>query len=87
MHHPHGGIGPKVGRAVFHSISGPEYSWKRFFFNDNPGVGLIIFQHDIVSGLMFFNETVFQQPGINFRIYNGESDLPDFGNEYFGLAI
>jgi len=36
---------------------------------------------------MFFDQAVFEQPGINLCIYNGECNLTDFGNQYSGFPI
>src|SRR5690606_17516935 len=75
MHHTPRCIRTKINRPVLNNPPGPEYPWERLIFDDDPGIGLIIFQQNIIPGLMLLDETIFQEPGINLRIYDGECDV------------
>jgi hypothetical protein len=45
-------------------------SWVGLFLDTDAGVRLIVFQHHVVSGTVLFDQVVFQQQRIFFRVYN-----------------
>ena len=87
VHHPDRSIRTVILGSILDVLAGPEYSRKMLLFDDNPRIGLIILEHHIVAGLVFFDQVVFQQPGIDLRIHDGESDPVDLAHQHTGLAI
>src|SRR5690606_6389630 len=87
MHHPHRSVRPKIFGAVFDIFAGWENAREPLIFDDNPRVGLIIFQHDIVPRLMFLDQAVFQQPRVNLSINNGKSNTADLAHQHTRFAI
>src|SRR6476661_1425761 len=87
MHHADRSVWAKIGRAVFYDLPRPENSWETFVFDDNPWIGFIILQHDVVLRLMLFDQTVFEQPSINFSIDYGKGDIADLADKNPGFGI
>src|SRR5690606_30829269 len=87
VHHTYGSIGSKISRPVLDVFSGPEDSREAFMFDDNPRIGLIIFEHDIITRLMLFDQAIFQKPSINLGVYDGKSNAVDFTDQHTSLAV
>src|SRR5690606_20997740 len=87
MHHADGGVGPEVSRPVPDELPCWKNPRKALVFDDNPGIRLVILEHDIISGLVLFDQAIFQEPGIDFRINNGECDPVDLTHQYTGFAV
>ena len=87
MHRFHIGVGPEVFRTVFYHFPCREYSRKWLIFNANPRIGLIVLKQDIVAGLEFFNQIVFQQKCIGITGNYYMSDFNNFFNQNIGFGI
>ncbi|MNE41275.1 hypothetical protein D3C80_1353370 [compost metagenome] len=55
MHHTYRGIRPIITGAVLNVLPGPKNPGERFVLDDNPWIGLVIFEHDIVFWLMLLD--------------------------------
>src|SRR5688572_9460838 len=56
MHELHGGIGTKILTAILYLLSRIEQTGEPFFLQDDPGIGLIVAEVDIVAGTKAFNK-------------------------------
>ena len=63
-------VGTKIFRTIPEDISRRKNPRKRLVFNTNPRIRFIVFQLDIILGLVFFNQIVFEQKRIQLRIDN-----------------
>ena len=70
-----GGEGAEVLRSVVPFFSGQENTGKGLFLDDDPGVGLVVFQQNVVAGLILFDQTVLQMKGVLLGVNGGELDL------------
>ena len=77
--------GAEVFRSVVEFFSGEENARERFFFDHDPGIGLVVFQPDVVPRLKFLDQTVLQVKGILFGIDGGELDPFDSFDQFTGL--
>ena len=80
------GIWSKVFGTIFDPFTRVEYSGKAFFFDDDPGIGLVVLQVDIVTRLMLFDQAVLQQQRLEFILGDHRSDIRDLLNHDTGAA-
>ena len=59
-------IWSEVFRAVLDLLSRIKNSGEALFFDDDPGIGFVVLQVDIVSWLMFCAQAVLQKQGLEF---------------------
>lgn len=81
MNHFHRCERPEIFRSVFDDPARNENPWKAFVLDANPGIGFIVLQTHIVSGLMLFNQAVFKEQRIQLRIHNNRFYVCDFSHE------
>ena len=65
------------------------YAYRIFgkaFFDDDPGIGLVVLQVDIVTRLMLFDQAVLQQQRLEFILGDHRSDIRDLLNHDPGAA-
>ena len=70
IHHLYRSIRAKIFRSVINTITGWQNSWERLLSDTNPWVGFIVFEQDVIPGLVFLNKVIFKQQSIQFAIYN-----------------
>ena len=80
------GIWSKVFGTIFDLFTRIKYSGKAFFFDDDPGIGLVVLQVDIVTRLMLFDQAVLQQQRLEFILGDHRSDIRDLLNHDPGAA-
>ncbi|MND84767.1 hypothetical protein D3C80_766660 [compost metagenome] len=78
MHDSSAGIRTVITRAVFYQYPGGKNSWKRFFFDTNPGISFVVFKLNIVFRKILLDEVVFQQERIHFGINDNVLDIGNF---------
>ena len=71
----------EIFRTVLDHFSCDENSRETFVLDTNPGIGFIVLQTDIVTRLVFFDQTVFQQQGIQLGIHNKGFDIRDLSDQ------
>ena len=84
-HRPHVAVRPVVGTRFAVDVACLENTWKGFVGDADAGVGLAVFQQDVVAWLVFLDETVLQQQGIFLGLHYRILDVPDLTDEYLGL--
>lgn len=52
----------------------------------DPGIGLIVFEQDIVPRLEGLDERVFQQQGVGFAVHDDMADLGDLLHQHANLG-
>lgn len=68
-------------------VSRGVYPGKGFFFDDDGRVGLVVFEFDVVPGLVLFDQAVFQKQGVHFCGDDNELNVCDLLNEYLGFSV
>ena len=58
------GVGAVVARAVGALVAGGDEAWEPLVGEAEVGVGLAVFQQNVVLGLVLLDEVVFQQKGV-----------------------
>jgi hypothetical protein len=86
-HAAHAGERPQVFRAVADDPPGKKDARERLVPDDDIRIGLVVLQFYIVSGTVMFDQRVFQQKGIMFRIRDGIFYMRNQGNEFLGLEV
>ena len=76
-----------IGGAIVNYFSCLEYSWEMFVSDAYGRVGLVVFQEDIITRLVFLDEVVFQQKRILFSLYDDITDVRYLADEQSCLAI
>ena len=64
------GIRSEVGGTVAHNFPCLEHTRKVFVAYANGRIAFVIFQQDVVAGLVFLDKVVFEQERIFFRVYH-----------------
>ena len=62
-----------------------EDAREEFVGNTDAGVGLSVFQEDIVARIVLLDETVFQQQGVLFGVDNGIGNVVNLTHQNLGL--
>ena len=79
------GVGTKERAKAFVDISSFEDARKILVGDADAGVGLPIFQKNVIAGIIFLDETILKKESVFFCIDNGLTDVSNLGNQYFGL--
>ena len=74
------GIRTEIGRTVTDPSAGRYDSRKGFVADDDPRVGLVVFEQNVVSGLEAFDQAVFEQEGFIFGSDYGMAQVGYSGN-------
>ena len=82
-----GAVRAEVEGAVLYEAAGEEDSGEVLVADADPGVGLAVFQEDVVAGLELFDEVVFQQEGVFFGGNDGVHQVGDLADHGAGLAV
>ena len=80
----HVGVGTVVFRAVVYDLAGEEDPWKGLVPYRNPGIGLVVFEQDVVARLVLLDEAVFEVKGVFFAAYDGVFDVADVAHQHGG---
>jgi len=75
FHDLNGGVGAVVLGTVFNGVTGGEDAGEALFLDADPGIGFVVFEVDVVAGLVLFDEVVFQQEGIEFGFGDDGFDI------------
>ena len=87
--HRHRRVGTEVLRTVALQPSRGLHAREILAPYDDPRIGLVVFEQDVVTGLQLLDERVFEQQGVGFAV---DDDVADFGDlpdqhPYFGRML
>ncbi len=82
------GIGPEILAFVL-TVAGEEQAGILLVGDAEVGVGLVVLQHAVVSGLVAFDEVVFQQQGVDLGSHHSDADVVDVPHQHldFGALV
>jgi len=86
VHEPAVGVGAEVGRSVADYVAGGEDAREGFFFNADPGEGLIVLERYVVVRAVLLNEVVLEQEGVLFGLHDDVTDVGDPAHQHLHLA-
>ena len=87
--HGHRAVGTVVARPVAHELPRRLHARKVFAPHDDPRIGLVVLEQDVIARLQGLDERVLQQQGIGFAPHDDVADLDDLLDEHahFGRVI
>jgi len=57
------------------------------FPDDDPGIGFVVLQVDIVARLVFFDEVVLEQQGVVLGFYQHRADIADLPHQHGDAVV
>ena len=84
-HWCHIAVGTIIGTPFAVDVTGLEDTREWFVGDTDAGIGLAVFQQNIVARLVFLDETVLEQQGILLGIHHRVFDVSDFTDEHLGF--
>ena len=85
LHH-HRSVGAEVLRPVAVQLPRRLHAREMLAAHHDPGIGLIVFEQDIVPRLEGLDERVFQQQGVGFAVHDDMADLGDLLHQHANLG-
>ena len=85
LHH-YRAVGTEILGAVAVEDAGGLYARERFAAHDDPGIGLVVLEQDVVARLEGLDQRVFEQQGVRFGIDDDVPDRSDLPHEYLYLG-
>ena len=79
-------VGTEVGGTVTHNLPCLEYAREVFVAHANGRITLVVFQQDVITGLVFLDEVVFKQQRVFFRIHYNVADVGYLAYQNAGLC-
>ena len=76
----------KVVRAIVQFATCQENPGERLFLDANPGIGLVVLEHDVVARLILLDEVVLQQQGFRLRLHHDELDVGNLAHQHPSLT-
>ena len=70
-------VGAEIGACLAVYLSCLEDAWEVFVRYDDAGIGLTVFEQDVVFGIPLLDEVVLQQQGIFLRVHHDILDVPN----------
>lgn len=86
MLHHHRSVRPEILGAVAVEDTRGLYAGERLAAHDDPGIGLVVLEQDVVARLEGFDQRVFEQQGVRFGINDDVPDRGDLPHEYLYLG-
>ena len=80
--HRHRRVGPEVLRAVALQLARGLDAGEVLAAHDDPRVGLVVFEQDVVAGLQLLDERIFEQQGVGFAVDDDVADLGDLAHQH-----
>ena len=80
--HRHRRVGPEVLRAVALQLARGLDAGEVLAAHDDPRVGLVVFEQDVVAGLQLLDERIFEQQGVGFAVDDDVADLDDLAHQH-----
>ena len=78
-------VGAEIQRAVLLPAAGQRQAGKLLPADPDKGIALVILQQDVVLGLVFFDQGVFQQQGVQLGVGENGLKMVDIGHHPPGL--
>ena len=76
LHH-HRAVGTKILRTVAHELARGLHAGKRLAANDDPRIGLVVLEQDVVARLQALDQGVLEQQRIGLAFHDDVADLDD----------
>ena len=87
MHALDVGVGPKIFAPVLPHLAGGEDARKALLFEHDEGVGLVVFELDVVDRLVLLDHAVFQQQGVGLARCHNPLHIPNLLHQQPRLAV
>ena len=87
MHYFSTWIRAKIFRTILNDVSSRKNPRKRLIFNANPWIRFVVLELNIVFGLVFFDEVIFQQQCIQLRVNNHILNINNAFYEQYSFAV
>ena len=81
------GVGPKIFAPVLPHLTGGKDAGKALLFEHDEGVGLVVFELDVVDRLVLFDHVVLQQQGVGLARGHNPLHIPNFLHQQPRLAV
>ena len=80
-------VGPEVFAPVLSDLSGGKHPWKPFVFQNDEGICFVVFELDVVDGLVLLDHVVFEQQGIGFARCDNPLHISNLFHQQSGFAV
>ena len=80
--HRHRRVGAEVLRTVALQLPRGLYAGKVLAAHDDPRVGLVVFEQDVVTGLQLLDKRIFEQQGVGLTVDDDVADLGDLLHQH-----
>lgn len=85
LHH-HRAVGAEILRAVADQLPRGLHPREGFAPHDNPRIGLVVLEQDVVTGLERLDERVFEQQGVGLASHDDVADFDDLLHHHAHLG-
>ena len=79
------GVGAVIRAPFFVDGAGFEDAWEELVGDADAWVGLAVFQQNVIPGVVFLDEAVFQQQCILFGVHHGVADVVNLAHQHLRL--